>query len=106
MVTCPLEVVKTRLQSSNPVFGNEPININSFVNGAGNQVRPRTLPPLGPPKLKSTGNYHDRSQGGRRAPFSTCASCGRSAQILAVPHHANPMPTSTVPKIGLVQCLR
>ncbi|CAG7726519.1 unnamed protein product [Allacma fusca] len=89
VVTCPLEVVKTRLQSSNPTFGHGPFS------GKGS---------LGPASTFSPVN--SRAPGSSRN-LSTCVSCGRSAQILSVAHHSTPPPPApATPRIGLGECLR
>jgi len=102
VVTCPLEVVKTRLQSSNPVFGNQgshglPLSSTSSAGIA---------KPTGkvPSSFTAASDRHVRQ---RTRNLSTCVSCGRNAQILSVAHHSQqPSTANTTPRLGLVQCLR
>lgn len=100
VVTCPLEVVKTRLQSSNPVFGNSPLS-GPFQTGGSSYSG-------GHGASLSSGVNPSTGFSSKTRMFSTCVNCGRNAHILAVArgHQNSPMPANNVPKIGLLQCLR
>lgn len=113
VVTCPLEVVKTRLQSSNPVFGNPGHGVVTYGNNVRNGNSSR-LPSHHTTSTHNQRHQHHTLSGAQRGHLnssrliSTCINCGRNSHILAVARSIppNPMPSSTLPKLGLVQCLR
>lgn len=112
IVTCPLEVVKTRLQSSNPVFGNPvpPLSGPYHPRSGGSSSSSYSSGSRGHGHGTGTGlSGYNRTRGySKPRLFSTCVNCGRNSHILAVARgQANvPMPASNAPKIGLVECLR
>jgi len=88
IVTCPLEVVKTRLQSSNTGFYSE---IPQFArDDARGKVTCQT---------KGGGDHHQRRM------LWTSASHLRP-QVVALSGYVSPPPPSAARSIGLIQCLR
>jgi len=114
VVTCPLEVVKTRLQSSNPVFGNPESGTTYHNNGhgpgggGGGKGRSNSVPSYS----SNQRHYHtlqtNRGHLMRHRSASSCVHSGRNSQIMAVTRAvpSSPMPTNSTPKLGLIQCLR
>ncbi len=115
VVTCPLEVVKTRLQSSNPVFGNSD-NAKPFY--ANNNVRGRSNLPSSSSSSSHSQRYQHHTlstdRGHIRSRFqglSTCVNCGRNSYMLnhvarSIPPNASPITNNVPNKLGLGLCLR
>lgn len=124
IVTCPLEVVKTRLQSSNSGFSTPGSSSSGGDSGGGRSVKMTPSMPKATSGVRNAIFAPDLSLVDRRGPLqitvpvanvhsrasmsasNSCSLLSRQTQIARMSSGAVAQPRRPPPPIGVIQCLK